>query len=206
AHAFLRSISGVIHVGANSGQERELYGEYDLEVVWIEPDPDIYLQLQANLELFPRQRAYQYLVTDKDDATYTFHIANNDGASSSILELNLHKDVWPHVYYEKTISLEGITLTSLVKNERIEIDKYDALIIDTQGSELLVLKGAESLLSRFKYIKTEVADFESYRGCPRVEDVESFLGQNGFQEFARNKFASRRGAGAYYDIVYRRLT
>ena len=32
---FLKSVSGVIHVGANTGQERDLYAKYHLDVVWI---------------------------------------------------------------------------------------------------------------------------------------------------------------------------
>ena len=42
---FLRSCSGVIHVGANSGQERELYAQHGLNVVWIEPIPEVYTAL-----------------------------------------------------------------------------------------------------------------------------------------------------------------
>jgi hypothetical protein len=34
---FLKDCSGVIHVGANSGQERHLYAQHRLPVIWIEP-------------------------------------------------------------------------------------------------------------------------------------------------------------------------
>ena len=37
--AFLRKVSGVIHVGANLGQERAHYARFRLDVVWIEPIP-----------------------------------------------------------------------------------------------------------------------------------------------------------------------
>src|SRR5215472_4628952 len=39
--SFLRGVSGVIHVGANTGQERELYEKFGLHVVWIEPIPEV---------------------------------------------------------------------------------------------------------------------------------------------------------------------
>lgn len=203
--AFLNKVSGVIHVGANSGQERELYANHNLDVVWVEPIPEVYAKLKANLKEFPRQNAYQYLVTDKDDCVYVFNISNNDGASSSIFELNLHRDIWPDVYYEKQIALKSITLASLVKKESIVIEKYDALIMDTQSSEMLVLRGAESLLSNFKFIKLEVPDFDAYRGCCHVEDLNSFLEERGFREVSRHILALRKGGGAYYDIIYRRL-
>ena len=37
--AYLKRVTGVIHVGANAGQERELYASFHLDVVWIEPIP-----------------------------------------------------------------------------------------------------------------------------------------------------------------------
>src|SRR5262249_367879 len=76
--SFLRKVSGVIHVGANLGQERVLYSRHGLNVIWIEPIPEIFRELSRNVEGFPWQRAYQYLITDRDDAEYTFHISNND--------------------------------------------------------------------------------------------------------------------------------
>jgi FkbM family methyltransferase len=78
-------VSGVVHVGANLGQEREVYAALGLDVVWIEPIPEIFAQLKENVQGFPNQLAIEALVTDIDDKEYVFHIANNDGASSSIL-------------------------------------------------------------------------------------------------------------------------
>lgn len=201
---FLKQISGVIHVGANDGAERELYADHNLNVVWIEPIPEVFAQLKTNLNEFPQQQACQYLVTDQDEQEYEFHIANNNGQSSSILDFDLHKDIWAEIHYEKSILLKSIRLKTLIETEGIEMDKYDALIMDTQGTELLVLKGAESLLSGFQYIKTEAADFEVYKNCCQVKDLEVFLGKYGFKELIRTKFASREDGGNCYDIVYKK--
>lgn len=204
--SFLQEISGVIHVGANTGQEKDLYEGYGLRVVWIEPIPEVFETLKGNLEGFHRQRALKYLVTDQDGAEYQFHISNNNGLSSSILDLKQHKDIWPTVEYTTTIALKSVTLASLLQREGIEPTEYDALIMDTQGSELLVLKGAEPILHNFKYIKTEVPDFESYAGCCQLTDIDSFLTRHGYKEFSRNKFAKRTEGGSYYDIVYQRMS
>jgi FkbM family methyltransferase len=199
---YLRSISGVIHVGANTGQERFLYHKCGLDVLWIEPIPEIFGILEMNLRIFQRQRAIQALVTDKDDQEYQFHVASNNGQSSSILELKEHKDIWPDVKFNSTMSLRSTTLSSLLRTENIDPSAYQALIMDTQGSELLVLKGAIPVLGNFRYIKIEVADFESYKGCCQLGDVEPFMKKNGFSEFSRRKFASRAAGGSYYDIIY----
>jgi len=200
----LDEASGVIHVGANTGQEREEYAKHGLRVIWVEPIPDVFAQLRANIAAFPEQRAVQGLVTDRNDGEYNFHVASNQGASSSILELGLHRDIWPEITYEKTITLRSRTLTSLLEDERIAVDGYDLLVLDTQGSELMVLRGAEAILSSFRFIKLEVPDFESYVGCPTRAEMTSYLSSRGFAELARHKFAERARGGAYYDIVYRR--
>ena len=199
---FLKTLTGVIHIGANIGQERDLYAKYDLDVVWVEPIPKIFESLIVNLKEYPRQRAYQYLVADKDGEEYEFHVSNNAGLSSSILNLYHHKDIWPDVYFEHTITLASITLRSLVEKEGIDIQKYDALIMDTQGAELFILQGAGDLLSKFKFIKLEAPDFESYENCPLIVDIENFLRPYGFHEYSRNKFAIRSKGGSYYDVLY----
>jgi FkbM family methyltransferase len=201
---FLRHVRGVIHVGANTGQERGLYAVRRLPVIWIEPIPEVFERLAANIERYPGQRAYQYLVTDQDAAECQFHIANNMGESSSILDLARHRDIWPHVWYERTITLRSITLASLLRHEGIDRSAYDALIMDTQGSELLVLKGAVPILRHFAYVKTEVADFESYAGCCQLGDIASFLAAHGFVEHSRLRIKHRADVGSYYNVVYRR--
>lgn len=201
---FFKKIRGVVHVGANTGQEIKTYGKYGLSVIWIEPIPDVFEKLQSNLAGIPRQIALQGLVTDRDNAEYHFHVASNNGASSSILELNLHQDIWPDISFERTIELHSKTLSSLLRENNVTLSDYDMLIIDTQGSELLVLKGAVPILHHFRYIQTEAADFETYKDCCQVKDLQLFLGQYGYKEISRRKFATHPDGGNCYDIVYKR--
>ena len=50
---FLSQVSGVIHIGANTGQERHAYAAHD--VIWIEPIPDVFDKLLENIQDFPKQ-------------------------------------------------------------------------------------------------------------------------------------------------------
>ena len=204
ADRFLRQASGVIHVGANTGQERDLYQQHGLRVVWIEPIPEVFDLLKANIQAYPMQSAFQALVTDKDDERYQFHVSNYEGLSSSILQLKLHNDIWPDVTFTRTLALRSVTLPSLLRREGIDVADYDALVMDTQGSELLVLKGAAAILPNLRFIKTEVPDFESYEQCCQLEEMTRFLEQHGFREYVRRPFATRPEGGTYYDVVYRK--
>ncbi|MGC8170010.1 hypothetical protein, partial [Salmonella enterica] len=75
-----------------------------LDVLWIEPIPTVFETLQAYIANYPKQKAVQALITDRDGQEITLHIANNAGASSSIFELGEHKDVWPDVAYSGNIT------------------------------------------------------------------------------------------------------
>ena len=201
---FLRGGRGVIHVGAHVGQERHVYAQYKLNALWIEPIPELFAALRQNLSGFSRQRAVNCLVTDRDGVEYPFHITSNAGGSSSIFSLAQHEDIWPEVKHSATITVTSKTLPTLLKDEQLDVANYDVLVMDTQGSELLVLEGAAPILDRFRVIKTEVADFRAYEGGCQLADVDAFMQRHGFFERARNTIALHPSGGGYYDIVYER--
>ena len=202
---FLEEIGGLIHIGANTGQERDLYGKHQLKVVWVEPIIDVFEELRENLYNYPDQKGYNALITDKDDQEYDFYIANNFGASSSILPLKECYKIWPEIHYINKIKIKSCTLPTMILTEGLKIQDYQALIMDTQGSELLILKGAESMLNHFDYIKTEVADFEAYKGCVLIGEMTNFLEKQGFYKAEENMFAAdNEGLCHYFDVIYKR--
>lgn len=202
--AFLRKLKGVIHVGANTGQERETYNSFGLRVLWIEPISSVFETLMKNIAPYPSQQALNYLVTEDDGNQYEFHIANNAGESSSILNLAKHRDMFPHVSYSKTIKLWGVRLGTALDREGIDPSLYDGMVMDTQGSELQILKGAAGLLPRFRYLKIEVPDFESYEGCCTIDQLSAFLKAHGFREDRRIPLKIMAGVGTYFEVIYRR--
>lgn len=200
--SFLQHCRGVIHVGANVGQERERYASLGLRVLWIEPHPDVFKTLVGNIASHRDQKALSCLVTDSDDREYDFHLANNEGESSSILQLGQHSEIWPDVSYVRTIKLPGITLPSLLQRERISPSDYDALVLDTQGSELTILRGAARLLPGIKYVRLEAPTFEPYKNCARLDEIDDFMAEHGFKKVRQDRFATCPSGGAYYEVVY----
>lgn len=198
----LNQITGLIHIGANRGQECELYDKFDLDVLWVEAIPEVYLILQDNISAYPKQTALCALVTDVDNEVCNFNVASNGGNSSSLLELAGHKDIAPEVFYVDRLSLSSITLPSLLSLNNIDSSKYQATILDTHGTELQVLQGMGSLLKQFKYVLTEAADFEVYENCCQVNDISKYLYKFGFLEVDRKVLAKHPISGKYYDILY----
>ena len=200
----LRQARGILHVGANMGQEAAQYDRNGLDVLWIEPIDAVFAELQANIAAYPRQRAIKALVTDQDGSPHTLHIASNGGSSSSILELGQHTDIFPNVTFVRDMAVVGVTLTTLVEREKIDIAKYDMLLLDTQGSELLVLKGAIPLLQNFRFVQVEAADFEAYKGCAKVHEIDALMATQGFVSCHRKRTSQHPDGGQYFEITYGR--
>lgn len=102
-------------------------------------------------------------------------MANNRAGSSSIFPFKDHVKMFPTVQMTHTIELYSATFKTFIRNECIDLQGYDFLVLDTQGSELLILRGAGELLSLFKYVQVEVADFEAYDGCCLANEVDEYL-------------------------------
>ncbi len=201
-HKWLRSATNVVHVGANVGQEAALYAEHDVGVLWIEPIPAVFKKLTENIAPYPKQRAHNALLADKAGKSFKLNIATNNGASSSIFEISEHKLIWPEVAYEGSIDLVSQVLDDVLETDSLN---YDALVMDTQGSELLVLKGAPTSIQNFRWVKLEAANFESYQGCATVGDFTSFLEPRGFRLVRSDIFARKPdNSGAYFDLLFER--
>ena len=54
---FLRECRGVIHVGANTGRERDVYKKHGLRVLWIEANPEAFKVLFENIKNYKNQKA-----------------------------------------------------------------------------------------------------------------------------------------------------
>jgi len=180
-----------------------MYSDHNLTVFWVEPIPQVYNELIENLRAYPKQIAIKALLTDAPDQLVKLNISSNSGASSSIFELALHRDIWPDVAFVDVMEMRTETLDRLIERGLIW-HPIDALVLDTQGSELLILKGAEALLRRIKYVKTEAADFESYKGGAVARDIDRFLAEHSFRLKSSNVFARHPHAGKYYDLLFER--
>lgn len=208
-------LKGVFHVGASTGQDTgdqsfsnsgiRFYDSHDLNVVWIEPIKEVFDVLESNIADYPKQHAFNYLITDQDDQEYPFHVANNNGESSSILDLTSEiLETYPSIHYVSSRTLLSKTVSTLILENQIDMDDYDYLALDTQGSELLVMKGCRDFLRSFKYINTEVADYNAYDGCCLLSEVDEYLETMGYKRVDLIPWNSGNAAGDYYNALYER--
>lgn len=189
--------TGMLHIGASSGQEREIYAELNIpEVLWIEAIPNVFDKLKENLIPYPNQTAIKCCLGDVDGEKVVFHVSNNEGQSSSYLELGVHATLHPEVHYVEDLPMKTIRLDSLFLMLERDIKHINFLNIDVQGAELKVLKGAGNILNQIDYIYAEVNAAETYIGCPLISDLDEFL-----SDFERVETSELVG-GVWGDALY----
>ena len=197
----LNDVNSVLHVGAQFGQERLMYDMHGLDVTWIEAFRDSYLKLSLNIKPYKNQRAIQALITQNDEESVLFNVASNEGASSSILQLHLHKAAWKEIVFERQVNMKSVSLPTLLESVEIQTSKC-LLVLDTQGSELMILKGGKEIISKFKYILVECADFEAYKGGGTYDSISKFMNENNLKEVDFETFASIEGVGNYMNVLF----
>jgi hypothetical protein len=108
----------------------------------------------------------------------TFHVASNNGGSSSLLAPGRHAELYPWITFEKTLELVTERLDDLVA-ERPEAATYNVLVLDVQGAELKVLNGAPELLSTVDAVFAEVSSEPLYEGGCTFLEVTNRLAEAG---------------------------
>lgn len=200
---FLQNAFGVVHVGAGVGSERQIYDQYDMDVIWFEPDPTAYKTLQENIWTYPKQRAYQLLISD-ENKPYQLNVADNGGASSSVLEFAEHSRAWPNVKYTGRVeTVRGSTLDHFFQDQDLNMKSYQALIVDAQGAELNVLRGATEFLDKVQFVEVESTDFIAYKNGATISEIDAFMKNAGFEKI-REELQCRAevGEGNCYNLVY----
>lgn len=168
---------GILHLGANSGQEAEMYDELKIpSVVWIEAIPNVFNELLEHIKPYKNQLAILACVSDENGKEIMFNVSNNDSQSSSFLELDYHKIAHPEVHY-----IEQITMTTQRVDNLVSFGGNWLLNADLQGAELLAFKGLGELIHSIGYIYTEVNCKSTYKDCALVEEIDEYLSQFGFK-------------------------
>ena len=178
-------VSGVIHVGAHWAEEHGDYINCGIkEFVYIEPCKEAFdilkLKFTYPSEFSTGLENYVSLFNcacgseEKEDVMYTS--GNNQGQSNSLLKPMLHLQQHPEVVFDDAEAVKVIPLDMLP----IQKEKYNLLVMDCQGYEGEILKGATETLKHIDIIYTEINTGETYENNMLVTDMDKFLEPFGF--------------------------
>ena len=171
---------GIIHVGANEGQEYDNYRRAGVDrVFFVEADPATFTRLASKFTDNANVRCVQTAVSDSEGVVSFFRMSSDQ--SNSILKPKTHTDLYPGIVVQEVIEVRTETLEAVANREALRPDDYNILAIDVQGAELATLKGAANILHRFDGIITEVNYEELYEGCSLIWEIDEFLAEHGFR-------------------------
>lgn len=124
------------------------------------------------------------LVGNLDNAEYILAAATSHPGS---IVINVHPDlVGSSIYKEEEESnVNGVErIIPAIQIDQLCLDKSTQgpylIKIDTQGSELDVLRGALSILEETEFIILEVSLFEFFQDGPQIYDCMKFMNDHGF--------------------------
>ncbi|MFO7866588.1 MAG: FkbM family methyltransferase [Candidatus Aminicenantes bacterium] len=159
--------SSVIDAGANEG----FYSLHmksrnpDIPIISVEPSPEIFDILTRNIRVnkFSGIHAVNFALSDRSGpgALETYpHVSSV--SSENILQLNRS---WIKPERIRTTAVHMATLPALLKD--LNWEDADLLKIDTEGSEMKILKGSEPVLERIRKIVVEWHTPELREKCTR---------------------------------------
>lgn len=179
-------VRGILQVGANTGQEIDLFRKQGVEfAALIEPLDGPFSVLQARCVPVSGYLPVQVLCGSRDGAIVDFHVSSNNGESSSMLAPARHLVDYPWVQFPATVQIRTFTLDRVLASigaSRPEIAQViDLLFMDVQGAELEVLKGANAVLHQVSAVYTEVGMGGGYDGDVEFTEVIHYLRNYGFR-------------------------
>jgi FkbM family methyltransferase len=121
---------------------------------------------------------YNITLLSDEEKEVTYYVNKNDLTSTG------------NSYYKETTDFfsEGNVLEKKVKAMTLDNlfpdQIFDFIKIDTQGSEIDIIKGGKDLVSKAKYILLECSIEKYNEGAPLVDDVKTFMNSIGFIDIA----------------------
>ena len=201
----------IVDVGASGGLDfRWINFTSSIRAILFEPDPRVYdvLKSSGRDNLIILNSALSDSVNEID-----FHLCKKQQVSSVYLPNFdfLNKFIDPGRFEVlKSIRLKTDTLDNQLRKNGIQ--EVDFIKLDTQGSELSILKGGADSLKKASGLEVEVEFAELYENQPLFNEVDSFVRKMDFGLFdikryfwKRNNsktFGSRKGQLVCGDALY----
>lgn len=209
----------VIDIGCRGGATPELFFLYKhINLIGFDADKDEVSNLNSNKELasqFNKVAFYNYAL-DAEEGIKTLYLTRSLGSSSLYRPSSKYKSLFSGksgLDVMSEIQLKTEKLDVVVEKEMIK--DIDFIKLDTQGTELNILKGAgKSLLPNILMVESEVEFQEMYENQPLFPELDIFLREHNFtlvylnrvyeriSTLNSNKYGYSKGLLTFGDVLY----
>jgi FkbM family methyltransferase len=191
----------IFDVGANRGQTIERFrARFAQPIIHaFEPGRDTFVELQRRTAGIPDLRVSNVALGPRSESRVFFD--NDHSDMSSLLEPSA--DAWGKI--KSKYPVDVITCDDYCETHGIE--RIDILKVDTQGSELDVIKGAQRMLDghAIHLIYMEIGFSDMYKGSPRLDETYGFLADRGFALVAFYDFYFQHDRASWTDALFVQL-
>ena len=182
----------VMHIGGHRGQDGHNYQvimKEESRIIWAEPD---IANAQVIQEKYPSQKVLTDVFWSEKNMEINFYKTKDSEKSSAKKPIDM---------LTETV-VEEITLrTTTIDSEIPKDTKKCLLVLDVQGGEIEVLRGASGSFNHIKWIVLEVtSNGVEYENVPTEIKLDSLLKSKGFRK--SNSRISHNGD--YKDQLYLR--
>ena len=200
----------LIDIGARDFSLGELDGFRSLcDYIAFDADKEAALRLKQSKQVnsFARFRVIPLYVGNQIGEK-DFHIYNSPGESSSLYpDKYFAKAFNSNLAIKKTVLVNESTLDEIASQNSLN---PDFIKVDTQGTELDILKNADNAIKECLMIESEAEIIPIYSGQSLLHDVSSFLYEKDFQilylnrVFTQKKYSKKscRGQLIFVDALY----
>jgi FkbM family methyltransferase len=176
-------VGGLIHVGAHHAEELCIYHKHRVkDILWVEAFEGTMPVLKRRIRSHPGSKVACFAAGEEEKEGVTFHVplASHDCASL-LPPTSDYKEGFRRVGQKRwtEVSVKQKRLDHFVRNMNDGV-RYNVFVLDTQGGELKVLKGATGLLAGVDAIVTEFSIKRLYEDQPLLDDLDTFLAQHDF--------------------------
>tara|TARA_A100001035_G_C27750800_1_gene486355 strand:- start:697 stop:1419 length:723 start_codon:yes stop_codon:yes gene_type:complete len=169
-------VSNIAHIGANLGQEVNVYNKIfpNSHIYLVEPQPQLCNSMQKEFKDMNNVTVLNTALGNKSGLVQ-LNLSPSNLSSSSILNPTFHKEIHPEIKFEGQISVP------IEKYKKMKFKNVNFLNIDTQGYELEVLKGVGEYFNYIDYLLLEINTKELYAESPLLKDIDKYLFNLGYQ-------------------------
>jgi FkbM family methyltransferase len=175
---------GVVQVGAHKGEEVHLFREYGFgALTLIEPNPPRVEELRRNFGSDPGVSIVEVAVGEANGEARFFVHTSRSGSTeaASLLQMKAIKEIVQTMHTAEEITVPVVTLDSLVEQGKVSPERCNLLVVDIQGGEGALFRGAQASVRRFDAIITEVNVIPLYEDALLEDELIGMLMGFGFE-------------------------